>query len=128
VVYFAYVEFAIIWYGDLPEKAAWYAVRIREPWQVIFNCALLIGAVLPFCVLLSNQARASEAALRGMGAAVLLGISLHIVWLMAPSFGVQTLLPAVLGIVLLGALFAMFLRRTGLRWAAQRNEAAAHHG
>ena len=69
-----------------------------------------------------------QSAERGMGAAVLLGISLHIVWLMAPSFGVQTLLPAVLGIVLLGALFAMFLRRTGLRWAAQRNEAAAHHG
>jgi hypothetical protein len=127
-VYFAYVEFAIIWYGDLPEEAGWYAVRGREPWRAIGNGALLLGAVLPFCVLLSNQARASEAVLRGIGAAVLLGISLHIVWLMAPSFGVQALLPAVLGIVLLGALFTSFLQRTGLSWAAQRTDAAAHHG
>jgi hypothetical protein len=37
-------------------------------------------------------------------------------------------LPAVLGIVLLGALFTSFLQRTGLSWAAQRTDAAAHHG
>jgi multisubunit Na+/H+ antiporter MnhF subunit len=96
-VYFVYVQFVIIWYGNIPEKVRWYVVRSATAgWVTIAIAAFLLAAAIPFLSVLSRLVRQSPAALRVVGFSVLTGIALHIVWLTAPSLGTAMLLPAVL--------------------------------
>lgn len=116
VMYFLYVEFAIIWYGDLPDKIAWFITRSRTPWPEIGGFALLIGAAAPFLAMLNQQIRESETALSIIGGGMTLAIILHIAWLLAPSFGVAALLPAGLAIIAIAIAFATWLRRFTGHW------------
>jgi hypothetical protein len=116
VMYFVYVEFAIIWYGDLPEKIAWFIARTQMPWPAIGGFALLIGAVAPFVALLSKQVRESETALRIIGGAMLLAIALHALWLVIPSFVLLALLPAALAYVAIMIGFTFWLERFTGYW------------
>jgi hypothetical protein len=95
-VYFVYVQFVIIWYGNIPEKVRWYVVRSATAgWVTIAIAAFFLAAAIPFLSVLSRLVRQSPAALRVVGFSVLTGIALHIVWLTAPSLGTAMLLPAV---------------------------------
>jgi hypothetical protein len=86
-VYLDLVSFIVIWYGNLPDKAAWYLVRERDGWQWLIAAAVVIGALMPLCLLLKQSFRQSRGALRLIGSLILLGIFLHVVWLIAPAFG-----------------------------------------
>jgi hypothetical protein len=117
-MYFVYVEFAIIWYGNIPEKVAWFITRGRDPWPGIGGFALLIGAAAPFLALLNKEVRESETALRVIGGGMCIAIALHIAWLLVPSFGTVALLPAILGFVATGTAFALWIVRFTAYWPA----------
>ena len=117
-IYFVYVEFAIIWYGNIPEKVAWFITRGRDPWPEIGGFALLIGAAAPFLALLNKEVRESETALRVIGGGMCVAIVLHIAWLLVPSFGTVALLPAMLGFVAAGIAFAIWIVRFTAYWPA----------
>src|SRR5262249_60432847 len=34
-VYFIYMQFIIIWYGNIPEKVHWYAIRADNGWASV---------------------------------------------------------------------------------------------
>ena len=51
--------------------------------------ALVIGAALPFGLLLKKALRRSRSALRVIGVLILFGIALHVFWLLTPAFDVQ---------------------------------------
>lgn len=115
-MYFVYVEFAIIWYGNLPDKTAWFILRSRAPWPEIGAFAFVIGAAVPFLALLNKDIRESETWLRVIGGAICVAIALHAIWLVIPSFGIFELLPAVVAFVAIAIGFAMWIGRFTRYW------------
>lgn len=83
VFYFGFMTLIINWYGDLPEQAEWYLAR-SGPWAAVAAAAALFGSAIPIVSLLWSSVRASGIALRLVGVSVLLGVTLHNVWLLAP--------------------------------------------
>jgi hypothetical protein len=95
-MYFVYMQFIVIWYGNIPHKVHWYAARADGSWPMLALAAFLVGAALPFLAILNPVVRREPTALRIVGILVLSGIALHITWLTAPALGAAALVPAVL--------------------------------
>jgi hypothetical protein len=89
VVYLELMTFVVAWYGDLPEKAAWFLKRAGFGWISILVIALSFGAVLPFGMLLVKAIRRSRRGLRAAGGLILFGTILHFAWLLVPAFDMQ---------------------------------------
>jgi hypothetical protein len=89
VVYLEFMTFVVAWYGDLPEKAAWFLKRGSPGWIAVLLAALLAGACLPFGMLLVRAVRRSRRGLRVAGGLILVGIILHMIWLLVPAFSLQ---------------------------------------
>jgi len=89
VVYLELMTFVVAWYGDLPEKAAWFLKRAGFGWISILVIALSLGAVLPFGMLLVKAIRRSRLGLRAAGGLILFGTILHFAWLLVPAFDMQ---------------------------------------
>ena len=89
VVYLEFMTFVIAWYGDLPDKAEWFLKRAGPGWVGVLVAALLIGALLPFAMLLVQAVRRSSSGLRVASALILCGTTLHFAWLLVPAFDDQ---------------------------------------
>lgn len=85
-VYLDLMSFIVSWYGDLPDKAAWYLRRTKDGWEWVIVAAAVVGALIPLSVLVSTRLRGNPVALRCAGGFILAGVMLHILWLMAPTF------------------------------------------
>src|SRR6201996_1283074 len=57
VVYLEFMTFVIAWYGDLPDKAEWFLRRAGTGWLRLLVAALMIGALLPFAMLMLKAVR-----------------------------------------------------------------------
>jgi hypothetical protein len=86
VLYLGLMSYIVAWYGDLPEKAAWYLKRGTGPWIAVLLASLAAGGLLPFAALLFARIRRSAAALRVVGLLVLIGIALHLAWYVLPAY------------------------------------------
>jgi hypothetical protein len=100
-VYLGLMSFIVIWYGNLPDKAVWYLTRGQDGWQWVIVSALAIGALLPLGLLLKQSFRQSPASLRLIGSLILIGVFLHVLWLIAPAFPSDALAAAILATVAL---------------------------
>ena len=105
VLYLGFVQYLIAWYGDLPEKAAWFLRRQGWGWAALQAASLLCSGLLPLAALLLAQVRRSPRALAPVGALVLAGIAAHLCWIVAPVFGAASLLAAALGVLAVGGLW-----------------------
>jgi len=117
-LYLDLMSFIVIWYGNLPEKEAWYLARERDGWQWVILAAIATGALAPFCLLLKQSVHQTSLTLQVIGGLILVGVLLHVVWLIAPAFGsgaVVTAVVAVIATVGLGvsAFDRFVVRRTG---------------
>lgn len=81
--YFAFMQYLVIWSGDLPHFAAWYLDRNQGGWLALFIAVCLLFAA-PATFLL-QPVRHSRAGSVLVCAAVLLGFALETVWRIAPS-------------------------------------------
>ena len=88
-VYMELMIFIVAWYGDLPDQARWYLDRVEGAWLWLLIAAVLVGAVLPFGLLLVRANRRSRSGLRLVGALLAIGVTLHFAWLIVPSFESQ---------------------------------------
>jgi hypothetical protein len=107
-VYFSYMQFLITWYGNIPDKAHWYALRMAAPWPWLALGGFAIGAALPFLAILAPRVRHHAASLRVVGALVLVGTALHVTWLVLPALVPLAVGPAILSGATLGLIFASF--------------------
>ena len=89
VVYLEFMTFVIAWYGDLPDKAEWFLKRSGAGWVSVLITALVIGALLPFAMLIVKTVRCSRLGLRVASALILFGTTLHFAWLLVPAFDDQ---------------------------------------
>jgi hypothetical protein len=84
--YVSFMQYLIIWSGNLPEEATWYQQRTAGGWQAIALLLIFLHFVLPFLLLLSrNNKRAPQ---RLVKVAVLL-LAMRLVdlfWLVQPAF------------------------------------------
>ncbi len=109
-MYFIYMQFIVIWYGNIPDKVHWYFIRSSEGWSALALAAFLLGAAAPFLALLHPSVRREPALLRLVGILVLSGVALHVAWLTVPSFGAVAEAPAVLAALALALLLAAAAR------------------
>lgn len=98
--YLGYMQYVVSWYGNLPEKAAWYLHRTQGLWGWLGLASLAFAVILPFLALLFRAVRRDPDRLRWVGAAILLGVLLRTVWLVAPSPSAS--LATVLALVAIG--------------------------
>lgn len=114
VLYMSLMSYIVAWYGDLPDKSAWYLKRGTGPWVAVLLLALTAGGILPFAALLFARVRQSAAALRVVGLLALVGLGLHLAWYVLPAYGsgaAPAAAFAALGVGLLALLSAPLGRR-----------------
>lgn len=112
-IFWAYLLWAhvlTLWYGNLPEDVGFVIARLQRPWNLIFGAAVLLVFVLPFTVLMREDAKRQPRLLAGCALGVLVGLWLSTQLLVLPSFGQPidswALLAALGGVLLLGAVGA----------------------
>lgn len=120
-VYFGYMQFLITWYGNIPDKVHWYALRTAAPWPWLALGGFVVGAALPLLAMLAPRIRHHAAGMRVVGGLVLTGIALHVAWLVLPAMVALAVGPTIIAAVTLGLIFVSIeplLPRGGLAYAA----------
>lgn len=89
VGYFAWSQYLVIWYGNLPEEIGFFTLRMKDDrWAWLTWTTLILIFPVPFLLLLSQRAKQSSTILITVGAIVLAGMWLERYLLIAPSLGV----------------------------------------
>ena len=101
LAYFLYIDFVIIWFGNLPEHVGWYVDRRIWPTALLPGLALLLGLLAP--ILLVGSGR-SDAARGWAGRSGLLALGMIAVWIVAGPGGWIGLGAAIAAIVAIGGL------------------------
>jgi hypothetical protein len=117
--YVAFVEFLIIWSGNLPSETHRFRPRSAGGWQGLLLGCVCVEFVVPFGLLLSRRVKRNRRAL-GLVAVMLAGGQLaYTVWLMAPAL--PSTGPALL-VAVVTAVGSLFLNRylAGARQFAAR--------
>ncbi|UCI17537.1 hypothetical protein FJ970_20775 [Mesorhizobium sp. B2-1-8] len=83
--YLSFMQWLIVWAGDLPEEIHWYVLRGQDGWQYLLWLLIALQFVLPFFAFLMRSVKRSHRGLLGLGAAVLAGHFLDVVWRVRPS-------------------------------------------
>jgi hypothetical protein len=115
VVYLEYMTFVVAWYGDLPTKASWFVKRTGLAWNGVLIASFLIGALLPFSMLLLKTIRTSRRGLRRASALILCGITLHMIWLLVPEFAAPGAVLAATTICVAGLLLVFIIAGLAMR-------------
>jgi hypothetical protein len=125
-VYLAYMQWLIIWIGDLPPEAAWYVAREAPPWSIAFWVMVLAYAVLPFLALLLSSVRRDARRLTAVSIMILLGHAAEGIWRVAPAFApdLPYLLLLVAAFAAVGGLFAFVL---AWQWRSDMAVAEVQH-
>ncbi|HZZ59179.1 MAG TPA: hypothetical protein VFE31_15215 [Opitutaceae bacterium] len=119
-MYVAFVQFLIIWSGDLPGEISWYAHRTRGAWEWIAIALVCVDFGAPFFLLLSRVNKRSRRALGLIAAVLVLGQTGYCAWIIAPAFPNRDAASLALEAALVLAAGAVFLNRyiAGARGAA----------
>lgn len=84
-LYLIYMEYLIIWSGNLPHEIAFYLPRDTPLWTGWLLVTLAAAFLLPCIALLSPTVKQHPAALQTTAALVLIGQWLYLQWLVQPS-------------------------------------------
>jgi hypothetical protein len=83
--YLAFMQFLIVWVGNLPREIAWYVPRLQTGWLALGVLLVAFHFFAPLAILLSRAAKRSPQFLGGVAAALLAMHVLYVYWLVAPS-------------------------------------------
>jgi hypothetical protein len=83
--YLAFMQFLIVWMGNLPREIAWYVPRLQTGWVALAIILVVFHFFAPLAILLSRSAKRAPALLGGLAAAVLAVHAIDVYWLVAPS-------------------------------------------
>jgi hypothetical protein len=84
--YLVFMEYLVVWSGDLPHNAKWYLVRAEGGWLAVIWIVTLGHFVLPFLVLLSERMRRNWRVVASLAALILAMQLLYLVWQTAPAW------------------------------------------
>lgn len=100
IAYLVYIDFVIVWFGNLPEHVGWYAARYDPPAVLLPALALLIGLFVPILLI---GLGANDTARAWAGRCALIALGLIATWFVAASGGWLGLLAALAGVATVGA-------------------------
>ncbi|HEY2894453.1 MAG TPA: hypothetical protein VGJ16_09585 [Pirellulales bacterium] len=84
--YVVFMQFLIIWSGNLPEETPWYLRRIRGGWEWIAVALAAFHFALPFLLLLSRNLKRNPRRLAAVAIALLAMRLVDLYWLVMPAF------------------------------------------
>jgi len=96
LAYLLYMDFVIVWFGNLPAHVGWYAARQVAPAIVLPGLALPIGLLAPMVLVAIGR---SDRTRQIAGVCALVALALVAVWFVAGPAGWLALLAAVATIV-----------------------------
>lgn len=85
-VYMNFIQFLVIWAGDLTEEIPWYLARSAGGWSGVALGLIIFDFVVPFVLLLSRRIKGHA---RGLGWVALLMLVAQFVfayWMIVPAF------------------------------------------
>jgi hypothetical protein len=119
-VFWAYIWFSqymLIWYTNIPEETAYFVLREHGGWFVLSMLNIVLNGVVPFVVLLRQDAKRHRTTLALAAGGVLLGRWLDLYVLIfpavvgdAPTFGIWEIGITLGGVGALGLVLARELR------------------
>jgi hypothetical protein len=83
--YLAFMQFLIVWVGNLPREIAWYVPRLQTGWMALGVLLVVFHFFVPLAILLFRSAKRSPMLLGALAAAVLAMHAVDVYWLVAPS-------------------------------------------
>lgn len=122
--YMSFIQYLIIWAGNLPEEVVWYLRRLRHGWQWVAVLVLFCHFLLPFAALLAGHVRKQRSSMIWIAASIVGADLLYYWWLVAPVFH-TTLHLHWLDLVLFCALSALWLATVA--WQLRRRPLVAQH-
>ena len=107
--YTFYMDFLIVWQGNLPHEIAWWLQR-GEGLAAIAGLGLVaFHMIVPFALLLSRAVKRSRLGLALAAASVLLGRLFHAWWDLAPAVSTESAWPVLLDVALVVAVGLLWL-------------------
>lgn len=58
--YFNFVEFMLIWYGNIPEETIWFVHRWHGTYQILFFANIVLNWLVPFLILMPRKSSRSK--------------------------------------------------------------------
>lgn len=98
-IYMDYMQYLIIWYGDLKDTNQFYLDRAGLAQQATIGAAFAVGGVLPLAMMLSEESRKSPEMVKAACFFILVGVVLHWCWVifgLFPAIALPIALPAIL--------------------------------
>ena len=89
VMFWAYVSFMqylIIWSGNLPEENVWYLHRSHGGWKIVVAALMLLHFAVPFALLLSREQKRERTGLFRIAIILLVMRYVDLYWLVVPGF------------------------------------------
>ncbi|MEX0711501.1 MAG: hypothetical protein WD278_04085 [Pirellulales bacterium] len=84
--YVGFMQYLIIWSGNLPEETPWYANRTAGGWQLLAWCLIVFHFAVPFLLLLSRRTKRAPARLATVLVVLLVMRLVDLFWLVMPAF------------------------------------------
>jgi hypothetical protein len=111
--YLAFMQWVIVWAGDLPDDIGWYILRSEKGWQYVLLLLILLQFVIPFAGSINRSMKRSHHGLLWLSAVTFAGHFADVLWRIRPPLAADAAawpdlatLAAVGGLWLAGFLFA----------------------
>ncbi|HET7410419.1 MAG TPA: hypothetical protein VFJ13_09485, partial [Paracoccaceae bacterium] len=124
-LYMAFMQYLVIWSGDLPVEIGWYLARIGEGWRVVLWVAVAahVGAIAAMSSPTLKQRPAVVAATAG---ALLVGQAADFWWRTAPAFEREGWLAGALDVAAVATLGGLWLAAAIVSGSAGERREARH--
>jgi hypothetical protein len=83
--YLVFMDYLTAWSADLPDETVWYLPRSLTSWRWLSAWIVVVGFVVPFCILLSPSSKRSSVLLRAVGAVLLCAQASYCIWVVLPT-------------------------------------------
>lgn len=93
--YVSYMQYLIIWSGDLPEEIGWFVDRRGALWQAVAAAMVLLMFVVPMATLIFRPVRRSPRLLIAVAASVVAGRMLESEWQIEPAVDAAATIQAI---------------------------------
>lgn len=116
--YVNFMQYLIIWSGDLPHEIIWYVHRGQHGWQWVGLMLVLTQFILPFTALLSPTVKRHRVTLGAVAGLLVVGRLVESYWLIMPNFHPERAWPTLTGMVAVAGMGGLWL--AGLLWLTGR--------
>jgi hypothetical protein len=89
--YLAFMQWIVVWAGDLPNDIGWYLRRGTGGWRVLLWLVVLLQLALPFAAFLARTVKRSHRGLVWLAIVVLAGHMMESVWRIRPALATPRL-------------------------------------